>query len=84
MAYSPTELLTVYLDARGPSSKAERRKVGRFAFKDRQILFEYDASSLASVFGGTALWNFAIGTCRSLRRLNCGAIESMQANTVAR
>jgi hypothetical protein len=44
MAYSPTELLTVYLDARDQSSKAGRRKVGRLAFKDRQILFEYDAA----------------------------------------
>jgi len=43
MAYSPTELLTVYLDAQD-----QRRKVGRLAFKDRQILFEYDAAFLAS------------------------------------
>ena len=43
MAYSPTELLTVYLDARN-----QRRKVGRLAFKDRQLLFEYDASFIAS------------------------------------
>ena len=43
MAYSPTELLTVYLDARN-----QRRKVGRLAFKDRQILFEYDASFITS------------------------------------
>ncbi|MGA2373655.1 MAG: HipA domain-containing protein [Candidatus Korobacteraceae bacterium] len=43
MAYKPTELLTVYLDARN-----QRRKVGRLAFKDRQILFEYDASFVAS------------------------------------
>jgi serine/threonine-protein kinase HipA len=43
MAYSPTELLTVYLDAR-----KDRRKVGRLAFKDRQVLFEYDASFIAS------------------------------------
>jgi hypothetical protein len=43
MAYKPTELLTVYLDAQN-----QRRKVGRLAFKDRQILFEYDASFLAS------------------------------------
>ena len=48
MAYSPTELLTVYLDARGPAGNMERRKVGRLAFKDRQILFEYDASFIAS------------------------------------
>ena len=43
MAYSPIELLTVYLDAR-----SQRRKVGRLAFKDRQLLFEYDASFIAS------------------------------------
>jgi serine/threonine-protein kinase HipA len=43
MAYSPIELLTAYLDAR-----TERRKVGRLAFKDRQVLFEYDASFIAS------------------------------------
>jgi serine/threonine-protein kinase HipA len=43
MAYSPTELLTVYLDARN-----QRRKVGRLALKNRQILFEYDASFIAS------------------------------------
>jgi len=43
MAYSPTELLTVYLDARG-----ERRKLGRLAFKDRRVLFEYDAPFIAS------------------------------------
>jgi serine/threonine-protein kinase HipA len=43
MAYSPTELMTVYLDARN-----QRRKVGRLAFKDRQVLFEYDASFIAS------------------------------------
>jgi serine/threonine-protein kinase HipA len=43
MAHSPTELLSVYLDARDQS-----RKVGRLAFKDRQVLFEYDASFIAS------------------------------------
>ena len=43
MAYNPTELLTVYLDAQN-----ERRKVGRLAFRDRQVLFEYDASFIAS------------------------------------
>jgi serine/threonine-protein kinase HipA len=43
MAFSPTELLTVYLDARN-----QRRKVGRLAFKDRRVLFEYDASFIAS------------------------------------
>ena len=48
MAYSPTELLTVYLDARNQSHEIGRRKVGRLAFKDRQILFEYDASFIAS------------------------------------
>jgi serine/threonine-protein kinase HipA len=42
MAYNPTELLTVYLDARN-----QRRKVGRLAFKDKQVLFEYDAEFLA-------------------------------------
>jgi serine/threonine-protein kinase HipA len=43
MTYSPIELLTVYLDARN-----QRRKVGRLAFKDRQVLYEYDASFIAS------------------------------------
>ena len=43
MAYSSTELLTVFLDAR-----KQRHKVGRLAFKDRKILFEYDARFLAS------------------------------------
>ncbi|MBB6144326.1 serine/threonine-protein kinase HipA [Silvibacterium bohemicum] len=43
MAYSPTELLNVYLDARN-----QRHKVGRLAFRDRQVLFEYDPSFLAS------------------------------------
>ena len=43
MAYSPIELLTVYLDARN-----QRRKVGRLALKDRQVLFEFDASFIAS------------------------------------
>lgn len=38
MTYTPTELLTVYLDA------GARRKVGRFALSDRRILFEYDAA----------------------------------------
>jgi serine/threonine-protein kinase HipA len=36
-------LLTVFLDARN-----HRRKVGRLAFKNRQIFFEYDAAFLAS------------------------------------
>ena len=48
MAFSPTELLTVYLDARSQSQEIERRKVGRLAFQDRQVLFEYDASFVAS------------------------------------
>jgi serine/threonine-protein kinase HipA len=43
MAYRPIELLTVYLDARN-----QRRKVGRLAFKDRQLLFEYDVPFLNS------------------------------------
>jgi serine/threonine-protein kinase HipA len=43
MAYKPTELLTVYLDAGN-----QRLKVGRLALKDRQILFEYDAAFIAS------------------------------------
>ncbi len=43
MAYSPTELLTVFLDAQN-----QRRKVGRLAFKDRRVLFEYAPSFIAS------------------------------------
>lgn len=43
MAYSPTALLTVFLDARN-----QHRKVGRLAFKDRQIFFEYDSAFLVS------------------------------------
>ncbi|MGB9152455.1 MAG: type II toxin-antitoxin system HipA family toxin [Alphaproteobacteria bacterium] len=43
MTYAPIELLTVYLDAGN-----ERRKIGRLALKDRQILFEYDAAFIAS------------------------------------
>jgi serine/threonine-protein kinase HipA len=43
MTYEPTELLTVYLDA-----WKKRRKVGRLANRDRQILFEYDPDFLAS------------------------------------
>jgi serine/threonine-protein kinase HipA len=35
--------MTVYLDQRN-----QRRRVGRLAFKDRQVLFEYDASFIAS------------------------------------
>jgi serine/threonine-protein kinase HipA len=42
MTYTPTELLTVYLDA------GARRRVGRLALRDRQILFEYDAAFIAS------------------------------------
>ena len=42
MIYTPTELLTVYLEA------GERRKVGRLALRQRQILFEYDAAFLAA------------------------------------
>lgn len=42
MTYTPTELLTVYLDA------GERQKVGRLALKDRRILFEYDPAFIAS------------------------------------
>jgi len=41
----PTHLLTVYLDA------GERRKVGRLALVQRQILFEYDPAFLASGIG---------------------------------
>src|SRR5580692_8726870 len=43
IANIPTELLTVHLDAHG-----ERRKVGRLAFKDRTVLFEFDPEFLAS------------------------------------
>jgi len=43
MAYRPIELLTVYLDARN-----QRHKVGRLAFKDRQLFFEYDVSFINS------------------------------------
>ena len=42
VTYSPTDLLTVYLEA------GERRKVGRLALKQRQILFEYDLAFIAS------------------------------------
>ena len=42
MKYSPVELLTVYLD------RAERRKVGRMALRQRRILFEYDSAFVAS------------------------------------
>ena len=43
MTYSPTDLLTVYLEEPG-----ERRKVGRLALRQRQVLFEYDPSFIAS------------------------------------
>jgi serine/threonine-protein kinase HipA len=43
MAYSPTELLSVFLDAH-----SQRRKVGRLAFKGRRVLFEYDPSFIPS------------------------------------
>ena len=43
MPYSSTTLLHVYLDA-----NARRRKVGRLAYLDRKILFEYDPAFLAS------------------------------------
>jgi serine/threonine-protein kinase HipA len=43
VAYKPTELLTVYLDAHG-----QRKKIGRLASRARRILFEYDAPFLAS------------------------------------
>lgn len=42
MTYTPTELLTVYLDV------SERQKVGRLALKDRRILFEYDPAFIGS------------------------------------
>ena len=42
MTYIPTVLLTVYLEA------GARRKVGRLALRERQILFEYDAAFIAS------------------------------------
>ena len=38
MTYTPTDLLTVYLNS------ADRLKVGRLATRNRQILFEYDPS----------------------------------------
>jgi serine/threonine-protein kinase HipA len=43
MKFKSTELLHVFLDSEG-----ERRKVGRLAFNNRQILFEYDEPFLAS------------------------------------
>jgi serine/threonine-protein kinase HipA len=42
VTYAPTELLTVYLET------SERRKVGRLALRQRQILFEYDPAFLAT------------------------------------
>lgn len=42
MTYVPTRLLNVFLDGRN------RRKVGRLAFQDRRILFEYDPAFLSS------------------------------------
>jgi serine/threonine-protein kinase HipA len=42
MTYVPTNLLTVYLET------GERRKVGRLALRQRQILFEYDPAFIAS------------------------------------
>ena len=39
MTYTPTTLLTVFLD------QGKRRKAGRLAIRDRQILFEYDPLS---------------------------------------
>jgi serine/threonine-protein kinase HipA len=42
VTYTPTELLTVYLDT------GECRKVGRLALKDRRILFEYDPAFIDS------------------------------------
>lgn len=42
MTFTPTDLLTVYLET------GERRKVGRLAFRQRQILFEYDPAFVAS------------------------------------
>ena len=47
MTYTPTELLTVYLDV------SERQKVGRLALKDRRILFEYDPTFAMPYFHGT-------------------------------
>ena len=42
MTYVPTELLTVYLDV------GTRQKVGRLAWRNRQILFEYDSAFIGS------------------------------------
>lgn len=43
MPFSPTTLLHVYLEA-----GAERRKVGRLAYLDRIVFFEYDPTFIAS------------------------------------
>ena len=43
MVYSPTTLLHVHLDV-----NAQRRKVGRLAYLDRKILFEYEPAFIAS------------------------------------
>src|ERR1700722_15419473 len=42
MKYAPVEVLTVYLD------RAERRKVGRLAIRQRRILFEYDPAFVST------------------------------------
>ena len=42
MTHQPIDLLTVYWES------GERRKVGRLAYRQRQILFEYDPDFLAS------------------------------------
>jgi len=42
MTYSPTDLLTVYLET------GERQRVGRLALRQRQILFEYDPAFIAT------------------------------------
>jgi serine/threonine-protein kinase HipA len=43
MKYTPTELVTVYFDCQN-----QHQKLGRLAYKDRQILFEYDDAFIAS------------------------------------
>lgn len=43
MPFSPTTLLHVYLEA-----GSERRKVGRLAYLDRKVFFEYDSAFIAS------------------------------------
>jgi serine/threonine-protein kinase HipA len=42
VSYAPVELITVYLDS------DDRRKVGRLALKNRQVMFEYDSAFIAS------------------------------------